>query len=170
MHVQRMTLCICDIYINHHYLIYIVFDRVVDVEKSSEDDNKKNEAIEEPEIDLGTDGFNKDDEDTFKSLTEQLEEDPEKSQAGGEVDPEKRRTEDAECEEQRVSPDKLELVRPYIIDSKDVRKVEGKKKETGVGRIKEVPIIRKTGNDGDDGEREQNLPIQPKADESKSTR
>ena len=69
-----------------------------------------------------------------------------------------------------MSPDKLELVRPYIIDSKSVRKVEAKKKETGVGRIKEVPNIRKTGNGGDDGERKQNLPEQLKADESKSTR
>ena len=106
------------------YTDLTVFDRIVDVE----DDNKKNEAIEEPEIDTGTDGFNKDDEDTFKSLAEQLEEDPEKSQAGGESDPEKRRTEDIECEEQPVSPDKLELVRPYIFDSKDAKKSEPKKK------------------------------------------
>ena len=69
-----------------------------------------------------------------------------------------------------MSPDKLELVRPYIIDIKDVRTVEAKKKETGVGIIKEVPNIRETGNGGDDGEREQNLPDLPKADESKSTR
>ena len=69
-----------------------------------------------------------------------------------------------------MSPDKFELVRPYIIDSKSVRKVEAKKKETGVGIIKEVPNIGKTGNGGDDGERKQNLPEQLKADESKSIR
>ena len=159
--------------INHQYLIYygtyIVFDRVVDVEKSSEDDNKKNEAIEEPEIDTRTDGFNKDDEDTFKSLNEQLEEDPEKSQAGSEDDPEKRRTEDIECEEQPVSPDKLELVRPYIIDSKDAKKSEPKKKETGVNRIREVPNIRMTDHSGDDGRHGQFRPVQYKVNEAKST-